>query len=170
MKSVERLHFSKALHCAKNEISHWEFLQLMWSVPQETADLVTFIKEILNGKLHFLFSMQCVKRARTLSFSGLHFAAFRQNTEIYKVNLYIQSECGKMRTKHTLNTDTFMQCWTATSIQLNLIDTEIIRFKNHLKKSRRGWGMTTYRRKNLFSLSILREIFFSVSLGYFLNP
>ena len=27
----------------------------MWPNPQETADLVTFTEEILNGKLHFLF-------------------------------------------------------------------------------------------------------------------
>ena len=27
----------------------------MWPNPQETADLVTFTKEILNGKLHFLW-------------------------------------------------------------------------------------------------------------------
>ena len=26
----------------------------MWPNPKETADLVTFTKEILNGKLHFL--------------------------------------------------------------------------------------------------------------------
>ena len=28
----------------------------MWPNPQETADLVTFTEEILNGKLHFLYS------------------------------------------------------------------------------------------------------------------
>ena len=28
----------------------------MWPDPQETADLVTFTEEILNGKLHFLYS------------------------------------------------------------------------------------------------------------------
>ena len=28
----------------------------MWPNPQETADLVTFTEEILNGKLHFLCS------------------------------------------------------------------------------------------------------------------
>ena len=28
----------------------------MWSNPQITADLLTFTEEILNGKLHFLFS------------------------------------------------------------------------------------------------------------------
>ena len=30
----------------------------MWSNPQETADCDTFTKEILNGKLHFLYSEQ----------------------------------------------------------------------------------------------------------------
>ena len=28
----------------------------MWPNPQETAELVTFTEEILNGKLHFLLS------------------------------------------------------------------------------------------------------------------
>ena len=28
----------------------------MWPIPEETADLVKFTKEILNGKLHFLCS------------------------------------------------------------------------------------------------------------------
>ena len=28
----------------------------MWPYPQETADLVTFTEEILNGKLYFLCS------------------------------------------------------------------------------------------------------------------
>ena len=28
----------------------------MWPNPQETADLVTFTREIINGKLHFLCS------------------------------------------------------------------------------------------------------------------
>ena len=30
--------------------------------PQETADLVTFTEEILNGKLHFLCSVRGIKR------------------------------------------------------------------------------------------------------------
>ena len=29
----------------------------MWPNPQETADLLTFTGEILNGKFHFLFSV-----------------------------------------------------------------------------------------------------------------
>ena len=33
----------------------------MWPNPQETADLVTFTEEFLNGKLHFLCSGSCWK-------------------------------------------------------------------------------------------------------------
>ena len=33
----------------------------MWPNPGETADLVTFIGEILNGKLHFLCSVYNLK-------------------------------------------------------------------------------------------------------------
>ena len=28
----------------------------MWPNPQETADFVTFTEEMLNGKLHFMYS------------------------------------------------------------------------------------------------------------------
>ena len=35
-------------HCTKNDVFH--------VVLQQTADLVTFTEEILNGKLHFLCS------------------------------------------------------------------------------------------------------------------
>ena len=47
-------------------------------------------------------------------FSGLNFPAFGMNKEIYKVNLRIQSECGKMHTRKTPNTDNFhaVQHWT----------------------------------------------------------
>ena len=27
----------------------------MWSIPQSTADMVTYVEEILNGKLPFFF-------------------------------------------------------------------------------------------------------------------
>ena len=49
----------------------------------------------------------CVKSVRIRSHSGLHFPVFRLNTERYEVSLRIQSECGKIRTRITLNTDTF---------------------------------------------------------------
>ena len=39
--------------------------------------------------------------------SGPYFPAFGLNTERYGVFLRIQSTCGKIRTRKTLNTDTF---------------------------------------------------------------
>ena len=36
-----------------------------------------------------------------------HFPTFRLNTERYSLSLHIPSECGKMRTRITLNMDTF---------------------------------------------------------------
>ena len=44
---------------------------------------------------------------RIWSFSGPYFPAFGLNTEIYGVNLRIHSECGKIQTRKTPNTDTF---------------------------------------------------------------
>ena len=49
----------------------------------------------------------CVKIVRIRSYSGPHFPAFGLNTERYSVSLRIQSECGKIRTRITPNTDTF---------------------------------------------------------------
>ena len=43
-------------NCTKNEVFHEGFLQQMWPSPQFPVDLVTFIEEILNEKLHFLYS------------------------------------------------------------------------------------------------------------------
>ena len=36
-----------------------------------------------------------------------HFPAFGMNTERYDISLRIQFKCGKIRTRITLNTDTF---------------------------------------------------------------
>ena len=44
---------------------------------------------------------------RIWSYSGPYFPAFGLNTERYSVSLGIRSECGKMRTRITPNTDTF---------------------------------------------------------------
>ena len=43
-------------HCTKNEVVHYGFLQEIGPNPQDTMNLVIFIEEILNGKLHFLCS------------------------------------------------------------------------------------------------------------------
>ena len=49
----------------------------------------------------------CVKSVRIQSFFGPYFHRFRLNTKICSVNLRIQSKCGEMRTRKTLNADTF---------------------------------------------------------------
>ena len=54
-----------------------------------------------------VFAGTMYKIIRIRSFSGLYFPAFELNTEIYKVNLRIQSECRKTRTGKILNTNTF---------------------------------------------------------------
>ena len=54
-----------------------------------------------------MLECHCVKIFCIRSFSGPYFPAFGLNTDIYKINLHIGSECGKMRTRKTPNTDFF---------------------------------------------------------------
>ena len=53
------------------------------------------------------FSLHCLRSVRFRSYSGPYFLAFGLNTERYGVSLRIHSECGKLRTRTTSNTDTF---------------------------------------------------------------
>ena len=69
-----------------------------------------------RGKTNFSTRTHYVKRVRIRSYSGRHFPAFGMNTERYGVSLRIQSECGKMRTRITRNTDTF---YTMTIFAVN---------------------------------------------------
>ena len=55
----------------------------------------------------FLAACHCVKSFCIWSYSGLHFPTFGLNTERYGVSLRIQSECGRMQTRMTPNTETF---------------------------------------------------------------
>ena len=56
---------------------------------------------------NYMCHLQYVKIVRIKSFSGPYFPAFGLNTERYSVSLRIQSECGKIRTRKTLNRETF---------------------------------------------------------------
>ena len=58
-------------------------------------------------KLLNYFWSHFMKSARIRKYSGLYFPAFGLNTERYFVSLRIHSKCGKMRTRITLNTETF---------------------------------------------------------------
>ena len=48
------------------------------------------------------------KRCLYLEFSGPHFASFGLNIKIYRVNLPVPSELGRIRTRKTPKTDTFL--------------------------------------------------------------
>ena len=48
-----------------------------------------------------------MKSVRIRSFSGPYFLTFGLNTERYGVSLHMQSECGKIQTRKTPNTNTF---------------------------------------------------------------
>ena len=48
-----------------------------------------------------------MKSVHIRSYSRPYFPSFGLNTERYSVSLRIQSECGKIRTRITLSTDTF---------------------------------------------------------------
>ena len=65
----------------------------------------------LQKPLSQMFDWHYVKSVRIRSYSGPYFPAFALNTERYGVSLCIQSECGKMRTRITPNTDTFYTLW-----------------------------------------------------------
>ena len=60
-----------------------------------------FIKAPQVRKQHWM------KSVRIWSFCGSYFLAFGLNRERYCISLHIQSECGKIRTRKTPNTDTF---------------------------------------------------------------
>ena len=59
---------------------------------------------LISAEKHWVKS---VKSVRIWSYSGPCFPAFGLNTERYSLSLRIQSECGKIQTRITPNTDTF---------------------------------------------------------------
>ena len=65
-------------------------------------------EEILNGKLHFLFSVYKLNNDYLLNLSGSYFPALGLNMERDSVSLLIQSVCGKMRNKKTPEYEHFL--------------------------------------------------------------
>ena len=68
---------------------------------------VNIVQEGQQLQIYHCETLHCVKSVPIGSYSGLHFASFGLNTESYLVSLRIQSECGKMRTRITPNTNNF---------------------------------------------------------------
>ena len=66
------------------------------------------LKNFSKLSLSMLISVRhSVKSVHIRSYSGPYFPTFGLNTEKYYVSLRIQCEPGKIRTKISLNTDTF---------------------------------------------------------------
>ena len=67
----------------------------------------------------FFSKRHCVESLRIKSYSGPYFPAYEINTERYGVSLRIQSECGKIRTRKTPNTDTFnaVRLWSGNFVK-----------------------------------------------------
>ena len=66
----------------------------------------SFTSKIVVNNISII-NIHCVKSVHIPSFSGPYFPAFGLNTVRYSVVLRIKSECGKIRTRKTWNTDTF---------------------------------------------------------------
>ena len=79
-------------------------------------------------------NIYCVKSVRIRSFSGSYFPSFGLNTERYSVSLRIQSECGKIRTRKTSNTDTF-HAVIFTRGEKNFLLGEVCKFAQNLSNS-----------------------------------
>ena len=91
---------------------YWEFLHFLHK---------TYCNAFLIWHLSTPFvinhvAWHCVKRICIRSYSGPNFPEFGLNTERYSVSLRIQSECGKIRTRITPNTDTFYSVWKSLII------------------------------------------------------
>ena len=84
-----------------------------WKHHQSDADnfkhcvLVAFFFTIAIASKKLDYSLHCLKSVRNRSFSGPYFPAFGLNMKRYSVPPRIQSECGKIWTRKTPNTDTF---------------------------------------------------------------
>ena len=74
---------------------------------------------------------QCVKSAAIWSFPSLYFPTFGLKTKRYSIFLYIQSKCGKIRNRKTVNTDNFTQ-WHLMMMQSTAINPRRQKYENML--------------------------------------
>ena len=78
------------------------------------------ITEEMYDNLLLVNPLHCVKSVRIRSYSDPYFLAFRLNTERYEVSFRIQCKYAKIRTRMTLNTETFLavlHSWSPNSEQ-----------------------------------------------------
>ena len=90
-------------------------------VIQLSSSHFDWTKQVIRFRFNFMLSnfmiiisssFHCLKNVHYQSFSGPHFPVFGLNTETYPLNLRIQSECRKMRTRISPNTNTFYKVFS----------------------------------------------------------
>ena len=64
------------------------------------------------------FRYHCVKNVRIRSFPSPYFPAFGLNTQIYPVNIHIQSKCSNIQTRKTTNKGTFFAVCVSSALIL----------------------------------------------------
>ena len=97
-------------HCCKDVITTMCLLQVIGTAGNSISYKIFKFEykttKICCWRFSFLHH-HCVKSVHIRSYSGPLFHAFRLNAKRYGVSLRIQSECRKIQTKITPNTDTF---------------------------------------------------------------
>ena len=73
--------------------------------------------------MNHLHKNHSVKSGLIRSYFGPYFPAFGLKTERYSVSLHIQSERGKIRTRKTLNADTFYAV-SIRNVEVTINDTK----------------------------------------------
>ena len=79
-----------------------------------SSDFPLFTKSAVPLGLVLMHGKRLHHRSQERSircFSDPHIPELEVNTEIFGVNLCIQSKCGKMRTRKTQNMNTFRTAW-----------------------------------------------------------
>ena len=106
----------------------------------------------------------CVKSVRIRSYSGPHFPAFGLNSERYGVSLRIQSECGKMLTRITANTDTFNATHLPSEFKLNLHKNILLR--KFLCMKRRDFFQVRFQLEyKIFFCNLPQELHCDIGIG-----
>ena len=108
----------------------------------------------------------CVKSVRIRSYSGPYFSAFGLNAEWYLVSLRIHSECGKIRSRITLNIGTFYavnlsEQWLMTTLSTHNISAQealvvisMLEFLKALKERSWKYSSTSCSLQVLFAISM----------------
>ena len=108
-REILTLHYH---HCPQPNCITWshrwyKFIINSFSCPPEKEKTLWLVVILPLCHNLFWYTILCVKSVRIQSFSGPYFPTFRLNTERYSVSLHIQSECEKLLTWKTPNTEIF---------------------------------------------------------------